>query len=390
MSKRDFQSMDADGTPSSEAAASSSSSGRGKGSCPKCRSQYTNRHKPKNCPSCSFEIGGSYVPKSITKVVVPECTMILLSGGTKIFSVKTTTRNNRCFVVMEDGVVMCHNSVCKEKRSVFVHSGQAEAFTCEHSEKIKVSSEPEWSSSCDHGNIETYVADNNTKSVLLGIVNKSSSFPHAVRVSENVFAVYSMSTASNSIGYAHVRKDDQFYACSSKDCKASKVKTKQVGSRNICIHIHVLLCCLQAKDKEVSVQSTSESLETVVPVVEEKEASSTSRVNTLQLHSGFELPYEIPEAFLLKNKELDSQTLLGQSGWPELFEPGETCCVLCKSALSASRCHPGSNGDGILFTDLNPFRKIKIKVKICCDEACQAIHRVIPSDIGKLLKTLLF
>ena len=50
-----------------------------------------------------------------------------------------------------------------------------------------------------------------------------------------MFAVFCQPTASNPIGYAHVNKDGEFYSCTSKDCRAVKVKTKQLMSKK---HLH--------------------------------------------------------------------------------------------------------------------------------------------------------
>ncbi len=244
--------------------------------------------------------------------------------------------------------------------------------------KIPASSQPIWTSCCTSKNIETYAADAGIKSVLSGTINERSNFQHLVQVSEKVFAVFCQPTASNPIGYAHVNKDGEFYSCTSKDCRAVKVKTKQLKSKNICIHIHMLLCCLQNQDEIDKVYVDTEETNLV-------QEDSVSRQNTRLLYKNLKLPYNIDEDSLAKNKELDSVTLFGlrQNGWPEVFEPSQNNCELCQSILGPSRCHPGSKGNGILITCLNPFRKITIKVKICQEKSCQAIHRVCPVEVGK-------
>ena len=94
---------------------------------------------------------------------------------------------------------------------------------------------------------------------------------------------------------------------------------------------------------------------------------SVSRQSTRLLYKNLKLPYNIDEDSLAKNKVLDSVTLFGfgKNGWPEVFEPSQNNCELCLSILGPSRCHPGSKGNEMLLTCLNPFRKITIKVKIC-------------------------
>ena len=147
------------------------------------------------------------------------------------------------------------------------------------------------------------------------------------------------------------------------------------------MHIHMLLCCLQSNDEIYNIPRC----QSVEDTIEEDAAKEdyVSRQNTKQLYSNFQLPYKVETTTLAKNNELDCKALLGEGGWPDVFEPSEMCCGLRKSELSASRTHPGSNGKGILITFLNPFLKISIKVKICRERSCQGMHRVLPTHNGK-------
>ena len=86
----------------------------------------------------------------------------------------------------------------------------------------------------------------------------------------------------------------------------------------------------------------------------------------------------IDQATLARNKQLDCKMLQGEVGWPVVFEATQETCDLCHSELGRSRCHPGADGNGILITCINPFRKIKILVKMCREKSCQAMHRVMP------------
>ena len=144
-----------------QGATTSSGCGRGKGFCPKCQKTYANKYKPKICPKCGFEIGGFYSPKKHdAKKSIPGSTLIFSNETTQIYSVMTTTRNNRCFAIVEDGIIMCHNATCKESRSVFMNSRQPGLFTCKHSEKVQSSHQPEWKSFCTPSKVEQYSADN--------------------------------------------------------------------------------------------------------------------------------------------------------------------------------------------------------------------------------------
>jgi hypothetical protein len=362
------------------------SSGRGKGLCPKCNTSYANRHKPQNCPKCNFQIGGSYVPKKRTaKATVPPSTVVFSKDRTNIYSVTTTTRNDRCFVVVDDGLTMCHYSECKDSRSSFVYSNRTEDFTCAHREKALSSLDPEWTSRCTPDMIENYSADANVKSAMINVINENADIPHTVQVSENVFAVYSQPCASNPIGYTHIKKEKQFYSCTSKDCRATKVKTKQLGAKNICMHIHMLLCCMKTRETvSTDIPDDVDDSDAVAKKkkVEKHQEDSVSRQATKKLYADFKLPYKIDVATLTMNEELECKTVLGQDGWPDVFEPNEECCSLCKSDLGTSRPHPGSGGEGILITSLNPFKNIHIKVKMCSNASCKAMHRVFPTNYG--------
>ena len=143
----------------------------------------------------------------------------------------------------------------------------------------------------------------------------------------------------------------------------------------------MLLCCLRPQD--VLPQKEEERYEDIAVSVEEGSAEeSVSRKNTKRLHANFRLPYEVEEVTMTKNRELDCKTSLGQSGWPDVFEPNDMNCGLCGFELGVSRSHPGSNGNGILITCLNPFRRIQVKVKMCKEKSCQAMHRVVPTEVG--------
>ena len=81
-------------------------------------------------------------------------------------------------------------------------------------------------------------------------------------------------------------------------------------------------------------------------------------------------------------------TLLGvDNGWPDCFSPDdEFNCVLCSSLLGDLRTHPGQaqNTPCYLITELNPFKKVQIKVKICSSPTCSAMHQASVEKLGKI------
>ena len=104
----------------------SNSGKRGSGNCSNCCNLYYNKYKPSNCGKCNFFIGGSYVAKSKKqKVDIPEAVQI----SENIFSIRTTYRNDRCFVSRNDeGHWICLYHTCKEKRAMFCNSGIVNSF----------------------------------------------------------------------------------------------------------------------------------------------------------------------------------------------------------------------------------------------------------------------
>jgi hypothetical protein len=63
-----------------------------------------------------------------------------------------------------------------------------------------------------------------------------------------MFAVYGPPSASNPIGFCHVKAvsnsegEVQRYICTGKDCRSFFSKAKQTASKVLCIHLHILSC----------------------------------------------------------------------------------------------------------------------------------------------------
>ena len=87
---------------------------------------------------------------------------------------------------------------------------------------------------------------------------------------------------------------------------------------------------------------------------------------------------------MLASTEKDAKSVLGaDSGWPREFVPTDEVCKLCSSPLSQAMCHPGQKGKSYLLTEMNPFKEIEIRVKVCKNIQCKAMHQSFPTDIGK-------
>ena len=84
----------------------------------------------------------------------------------------------------------------------------------------------------------------------------------------------------------------------------------------------------------------------------------------------------------------DSCTLFGVEGsWPSLFQPSVDNCGLCESPLGRLINHPGQQSNSAyLVTELNPFKKVDVKVRVCQSRQCMAIDQPFPADIGKVIE----
>ena len=68
-----------------------------------------------------------------------------------------------------------------------------------------------------------------------------------------------------------------------------------------------------------------------------------------------------------------------------MFEVKEVTCQICGEPLGTSKIHSGMRGGSILYTNLNPFKDVVVKVKECTSVECRAMHRVCPSEEGIII-----
>ena len=110
---------------------------------------------------------------------------------------------------------------------------------------------------------------------------------------------------------------------------------------------------------------------------------NVSRSSSLALANQMKLPYTYSDEIMTKIVKQDSNSVLElPGGWPELYFPEANNCELCQSPLNHPITHPGQKGNSYLITANNPFKKVTIKVKMCSNKNCRAMHRVFPINIG--------
>ncbi|XP_028418841.1 HMG domain-containing protein 3-like [Dendronephthya gigantea] len=197
-----------------------------------------------------------------------------------------------------------------------------------------------------------------------------------------MYCVFGKPTANNPVGYCHVRVTETTVRCCSKDCKMMIGKSKQLKSKCLCIHVHMLLCLgIVKKDSPAMGNANDEPTHNAVNAENEDHqqvSESLSRSNTIELNMKRSLPTPIPKEIICKPGVIDSSP----AGWPEILEPSETLCGLCSSPLGEGKAHHGSRGKSYLLTELNPFKEIKVRVKMCTNTNCSAMNQIFPYELG--------
>ena len=201
---------------------------------------------------------------------------------------------------------------------------------------------------------------------------------------------------------------------------AVKAFLRRESRRNlmaICDHLHVLFCCTELHNtvnSSTTVLSTSAAAPAAAPSSDSTSSQSedpqhavstspaapsssesisslsedpqqpVSRASTLQLYANEKLPYRYSTQFLNLVSRKDAATHLSCSGqgWPSIFEVADASCRLCGNPLGQSKVHSGSRGGSVLYSNLNPFKKVVVRVKECSSSLCKAMHRVFPTEKG--------
>ena len=162
-------------------------SSRGQGSCPKCSTSYSSRWKPANCSKCGFELGGSAPVSKAEKMCCPPAVNI----GSGLNSIRTSSRDDRCFMYSESGheLWICLHSDCKDVRAVYVLSDRASLFKCHHINQVPGSLSVLDSYNLTAAKISAYPCDAATKAMLHKI-SVPLGCDAIYRVSDRTYVVY--------------------------------------------------------------------------------------------------------------------------------------------------------------------------------------------------------
>jgi hypothetical protein len=295
-------------------------------------------------------------------------------------------------------------------------------FSCSHIKNTNNSALPVLSYPPKASDTDQYPCTEQVKGQISKCIQEaaSRSFNIVSQLAENIFAVYGPPTASNPIGFCHVKSVSgqlkPYFVCTGKDCRSFFSRAKQIQVKAISIHLHILSCCTglfhipaQTASSPVAsgasstssvtlseqpspnisaftvhTASTSTSMaSTSTSTMSEQPSQPLSRIYTVQLYMARKIPYKMDKELINGIIKKDCHSALHlPGGWPDSFFPEECKCSLCGSALSTSRSHPGQSGSSYLLTENNPFKSITIRVKVCTNNNCKAMHQVFPIDIG--------
>ena len=245
--------------------------------------------------------------------------------------------------------------------------------------------------SFDQTKVTEYPGGAVIQSTMEAVLNYSHQLvvPQVVRVSESSYAMCGIPDTYAENGFVHVKSVESRLQCSVTNCYIL-AGGNQLKAQRVCIHVHLPSCCLGLQkstpiEKQLEPASTSAISAGVDQEVEA--ASSVSRLATIRLNMSRKFPYNVPLDLINIARNADYRTFCGMDGgWPSQFIPEEVICLLCGSALGEPRCHPSSRGKALLLTNINAFLSVDVRVKMCSNKDCQAMHQPDVHKCGKFNK----
>ena len=302
-----------------------------------------------------------------------------------LYSINVTNRDDRSFCSVAGSSRVCYFNSCQNLHALAVASGQEQlnTFSCSHLEKVKDSMP---SREEHHLNSEKLAEYPGGADILRNMTDaadyaKQLGVAQVIRVSESSYVVCGIPDTSATTGFVHVKSHNDTLLCSVKHCQIFS-GGKQLKTWHVCLHVHLLSCSLDLWKVPSPAIASSTTPTAAVSTCTSNETSSTiptssvARTSTLKLNQATHYLYHTPLSVISASHNADSHTLCGMDGgWPKEFTPVDVICRLCGSSLHPPRCHPGSQGKAFLITNSNPFSPVNVKVRMCQNVACQAMHQ---------------
>ena len=362
---------------------------RGTGTCPNCHKVYSTRWKPDVCSGCGHNIGGNArTTAKKPRLNQPGAVLIYDEGGEKLFSVNTSTRDDRCFVVEKGDEFYCGHKQCKDGRATFVASDKTKTFSCSHVVKCKAAISFECSYGLSVEKIEEYQGGDAAKQAISDTLKtRECGRPVVCKISDVNYVVLGPTSTNNTMQYAHVRNQNGKLVCCSKDSACNKIvaKGKYERAKNVCLHLHTLFC-VRAFERIASLDDVAGVSSSASAVLQGRgefkllDCNQTQRENSIKLGAKQTVPYRIPPALL---RQIDERNAGATLEWPKEFIPHQENCGLCGSPLGKPIKHSGSDGTATLITSSVCFRNVEIRVKVCSNKECKAINREQPYELGE-------
>lgn len=229
---------------------------RGSGVCPQCGERFYNRYKPPNCENCNYHIGGSFIrknPKGNEETSSKKAVLITRVGeGISIYSVRTSSKNDRCFVTISStGQKICYSTKCLTERSACVNQCAGQSPSCAHITAAETfNSNPVYTvPTFAEEDFSILEATPNMKAKMVN--HNQSQMPTVVKVDESSYVTVGQAGTEMEVGLCHVwnRKDaasssishTRFLKCASRSCKAPSARSKKAGQPYLCVHLHLVI-----------------------------------------------------------------------------------------------------------------------------------------------------
>ena len=130
-------------------------------------------------------------------------------------------------------------------------AGHLQDFSCPHIQRALNPVSPQ---KLLNLNMDKYPFSQQVKGEIMAVLDMAkNSHPIVAKVSDNMYCVCGPPTASNTVGYCHIKhlEKGNAYVCSGKDCRGISSKGKQARTKAFCIHQHTVFShrCIWASSK---------------------------------------------------------------------------------------------------------------------------------------------
>ena len=168
-----------------------------------------------------------------------------------------------------------------------MHMASAVPFSCAHIAATDKSSEPLSAKILTPEDILAYKCDKVPEEKLWQHLDPPEDFRHMMKVAEHSFAIFTEPSTSNPTGFCHVEMDGNGkLQCCNKNCNRKLGSSKQIKTKSICLHLHVLLCILKLPEQQEEASCSSAS-STAIAIVTVPDATdfglSVSRTSSIKL-----------------------------------------------------------------------------------------------------------